>query len=73
MQNPVFTELYELFDNMADDADDDNEVGSDLGSEIDDSGPVEYKLFMCGLTTVKVYQRMTQMKWRLSVSQMVKN
>ena len=44
---------------MADNADEVNEIGSDLGSEIDDSGPVEYKLFMCGLTTVKVYQRMT--------------
>ena len=54
---------------MADEADENNVVGSDLESEVDDSGPIEYKLFMCGLTTVKVYKRMTQMKWRLHVSE----
>ena len=53
---------------MADEADENNEIGSDLESEVDDSGPIEYKLYMCGLTTVKVYKRMTQMKWRLNVS-----
>ena len=68
MANPDFNALYEQFDNMADEADENNEVGSDLESEVDDSGPIEYKLFMCGLTTVKVYKRMTQMKWRLNVS-----
>ena len=68
MENPVFNSIYEQFDKMADEADQVDEVGSDLESEVDDSGPIEYKLYMCGLTTVKVYKRMTQMKWRLHVS-----
>ena len=68
LENPKFLALYESFEKMAEEAEEKGEIGSDLTSENDDSGPIEYKYLMCKLTTLKIYKRMTQMKWRLEVS-----
>ena len=68
LQNPKFLELFASFEQMAEEAEIKGEIGSDLTPEDDDAGPIEYKFLMCKLTTLKIYKRMTQMKWRLEVS-----
>ena len=68
IENPRFIALYDQFKQMAKKSDENGRRRPNLPPENDDSGPTEYKLLMCGLTKMKVYKRMTQMKWRLLVS-----
>ena len=67
-ENPRFLELYASFEGMAEEEETKGEVGEDLDAEDDEYGNVEYKYYMCKLSTLKTYKRMTQMKWRLEVS-----
>ena len=68
IENPKFIALYDQFKQMAKTSDENGRKRPNLEPENDDSGSTEYKLLMCGLTKMKVYKRMTQMKWRLLVS-----
>ena len=64
-QNPAFIELFGVFEDMAEEAEETGVLGQDLAPE-DDEGPVEYKLKMCEVDTKKLVKRTTQMAFRLS-------
>lgn len=65
LQDPAFEELFEEFETLAEQAENEGEVAADLPAE-DDEGPIEYKLKMCGVDQKKLVNRTTQMAYRLT-------
>ena len=58
LQNEEFLSLYAKFEELADEAEEEEVLAEDLPKE-DDEGNVEYKYKLCGLDTYKVIKRTT--------------